>query len=78
MRFLRHLLSCLVLLTFSIPSVAQIREVGTGVPGPVQAPHLTAELIAYSGTISLGAKSHVALSLTLEPGWHLYLRCILL
>jgi len=57
---------------FSIPSVAQIHEVGTGVPGPIQAPHLTAELIADSGTISPGNTSHVALSLTLEPGWHVY------
>jgi thiol:disulfide interchange protein DsbD len=29
-------------------------------------------LIADSGTISPGGTSHVALSLTLEPGWHVY------
>ncbi len=67
-----HLLSFLVLLTLSVSAMAQIHEAGTGVPGPVQAPHLTAELIADSSTISPGGTSHVALSLTLEPGWHVY------
>lgn len=73
MRSLRHhLLSCLVLLMFPIPSVAQIHEVGTGASGRIQAPHLAAELIADSGTISPGDTSHVALALTLERGWHVY------
>ena len=73
MRTLRyHFLSFLALLMLSVSAVAQIHEVGTGVPGPIQAPHLTAALIAYSGTISPGGTSHVALSLTLVPGWHVY------
>lgn len=73
MRNLRqYLLSLLPLAMLSISAMAQIHEVGTGVPGPVQAPHLTAELIADSETISPGHTSHVALSLTLEPGWHVY------
>ena len=50
----------------------QLHESGTGAPGPLKAPHLTAELISDSGTITPGAKSRVALSLTLEPGWHVY------
>jgi DsbC/DsbD-like thiol-disulfide interchange protein len=73
MRTLRHHLpSFLLLLTLSVSAMAQIHEAGTGVPGPMKTPHLTAELIADSGTISPGGTSHVALSLTLEPGWHVY------
>jgi DsbC/DsbD-like thiol-disulfide interchange protein len=48
------------------------REVGTGAPGLVKAPHLTAELISDFGTINPGGASRVALALTLEPGWHVY------
>ncbi len=51
---------------------AQVRESGTGAPGPVKAQHLTAELISDSGTIAPGGRSRVALALTLEPGWHVY------
>jgi len=70
--FRHHLLLFLLLLMLSVSAMAQIHEVGTGVPGPIQAPHLAAELIADSGTISPGGTSHIALSLTLEPGWHVY------
>ena len=68
----QQLLLFLLLLMLSVSAMAQIHEVGTGGPGPVQAPHLTAELIADSGTISPGGTSHVALSLKLESGWHVY------
>ena len=51
---------------------SQLRELGTGAPGPVKAPHLTAELISDSRTINPGGKARVALALTLEPGWHVY------
>jgi thiol:disulfide interchange protein DsbD len=47
---------------------AQVRESGTGAPGPVKAQHLTAELISDSGTAAPAGKSRVALALTLEPG----------
>jgi thiol:disulfide interchange protein len=50
---------------------AQVRELGTGAPGPVKASHLKAELIA-DPTIAAGGSGHVALSLTLDPGWHVY------
>jgi len=50
----------------------QLRELGIGAPGPLKAPHVTAELISDSGTIAPGTASRVALSLTLEPGWHVY------
>ena len=35
---------------------AQVRESGTGEPGPVKSQHLTAELISDSGTIAPGGK----------------------
>ena len=59
---------------FAVHSVAyrQLRELGTGAPGPLKAPHVTAELISDSDTVTLGTKGRVALSLTLEPGWHVY------
>lgn len=38
----------------SVSSMAQIHEMGTGVPGPAQAPHLAAELIFDADTISPG------------------------
>ena len=74
MKALRHYLRfiAVVLLTLAVPAIAQLREVGTGAPGPVKAPHITAELISDSGTISPGSASHVALSLTMESGWHVY------
>ena len=74
MKVLRHYLRVLVivLLASAVPAIAQLREVGTGAPGPVKAPHITAELISDSGTISPGSASHVALSLTMESGWHVY------
>jgi thiol:disulfide interchange protein DsbD len=59
---------------FAVHSAAhgQLRESGTGAPGPLKAPHVTAELISDSGTIAPGTTNRVALSLTLEPGWHVY------
>lgn len=61
-----------VLIALSSFCPAQLHEVGTGVPGPVKAPHLSAELISDSGTINPGGKTRVALALTLEHGWHAY------
>jgi thiol:disulfide interchange protein len=59
---------------FAVHSAAygQLRELGTGAPRPLKAPHVTADLISDSGTITPGTKSRVALSLTLESGWHVY------
>lgn len=54
------------------PVYGQLRELGSGAPGPIRAPHVTAELISDSGTIAPGSSSRVALSLKLEPGWHVY------
>jgi hypothetical protein len=51
--FLKRLLVLLTVL-IALPSFCptQLREVRTGAPGPVNAPHLSAELISDSGTIS--------------------------
>ena len=51
---------------------AQIKELGTGAPGPVKAPHLTAELISDGAEVQPGGTTRVALALSLEPGWHVY------
>ena len=72
MRTFHNRLLLAVLLALSPFGRAQIRESGTGTPGPVKAQHLTAELISDSGTIAPGGSSRVALALTLEPGWHVY------
>ena len=60
------------LLAVHTSAFAQLRELGSGTSGPLRAQHLTAELISDSGTISPGTTTRVALSLTLEPGWHVY------
>lgn len=74
MRLLRESLFFAVSALFAIHAQAsgQLRELGTGAPGPLNAPHVTAELTSDSGTIAPGTISRVALSLTLEPGWHVY------
>jgi thiol:disulfide interchange protein DsbD len=68
----RLLLFAFVVLALHPLLDAQVRELGTGAPGPVKAPHLTAELIADYTTIAPGGSGHIALSLTLDPGWHVY------
>ena len=74
MRTLYNRLLFLLAVLSALPSFsyAQVRESGTGEPGPVKSQHLTAELISDSGTIAPGGKSRVALALMLEPGWHVY------
>lgn len=67
-----RLFLALALLMFQPVSYAQLREAGSGAPGPVKAQHLTAELISDSGAVAPGSASRVALLLTLEPGWHVY------
>jgi len=69
---IRFLYTILIVFLFSQFSFAQLRELGTGEPGPIKAQHLTAELISDSGTVSPGQKTRVALALTLESGWHVY------
>jgi hypothetical protein len=60
---------CLHCTSFLLP--AQLREVGTGAPGPVKAPHLTAELISDSWTINPGLDSRC-----LDPDTGAWLACL--
>jgi DsbC/DsbD-like thiol-disulfide interchange protein len=72
LRIGNRLFLALALLMFQPVGYAQLRELGSGAPGPVKAQHLTAELISDSGAVAPGSASRVALLLTLEPGWHVY------
>jgi DsbC/DsbD-like thiol-disulfide interchange protein/cytochrome c biogenesis protein CcdA len=72
LRIGNRLFLALALLMFQPVSYAQLRELGSGAPGPVKAQHLTAELISDSGAVAPGSASRVALLLSLEPGWHVY------
>lgn len=65
------LLSAL-LFGFASQARAQMTEVGDGGPGPVKAPHLTAELVSLSPKIAPGGTLQIGLSITLEEHWHVY------
>src|ERR1700735_1347334 len=64
------LLTCAILLPSS--ASAQLQSVGDGGPGPVKAPHLTAELVSLSPSIAPGGTLQLGLVLTLEEHWHVY------
>ena len=66
LRIGNRLFLALALLMFQPVSYAQLRELGSGAPGPVKAQHLTAELISDSGAVAPGSASRVALSLRLS------------
>jgi thiol:disulfide interchange protein DsbD len=51
---------------------AQIAVVGDGGPGPVKAPHLTAELVSLGPAIAPGGSQQLGLILTIEEPWHVY------
>ena len=73
----RRTISSVLLLFFflAIPTLsghAQIATVGTGGPGPVKAPHLTAELVSLGPAIAPGGTQEVGLILTMEDKWHVY------
>ena len=56
----------------SAPGVAQLVEVGDGGPGPVKAPHLTAELTTLRPQVAAGGDVEAGLVMTLEEHWHVY------
>ncbi|MEO7029752.1 MAG: thioredoxin family protein [Acidobacteriaceae bacterium] len=64
--------TALVILLSALPAAAQLTEVGDGGPGPVKAPHLTAELVTLAPRIASGGQLQIGLSLTLEEHWHVY------
>jgi thiol:disulfide interchange protein len=51
---------------------AQLTSVGDGGPGPVKAPHLTAELVLLGPAIAPGGTQEVGLVLTIDEHWHVY------
>ena len=55
LRIGNRLFLALALLMFQPVSYAQLRELGSGAPGPVKAQHLTAELISDSGAVAPGS-----------------------
>jgi thiol:disulfide interchange protein/DsbC/DsbD-like thiol-disulfide interchange protein len=72
----RRLLSWSLYTAFCLLGVirtsAQIAAVGDGGPGPVKAPHLTAELVALGPAIAPGGTQELGLVLTMEDKWHVY------
>jgi thiol:disulfide interchange protein len=63
------------LLTLSVATLsakAQIPVIGDGGPGPVKAPHLTAEMVTAAGSIAPGGTLQTGLSIALEQHWHVY------
>ena len=66
------LTAALLFLAFRQPLCAQLQMVGDGGPGPVKAPHLTAELTSTSSAIAPGGTIDIGLVLTLEEKWHVY------
>src|SRR5947209_20099433 len=71
----RRILSCLlvVLGLFGVEGArAQVAVVGDGGPGPVKAPHLTAELVSLGPAIAPAGTQTVGLVLTMEDKWHVY------
>lgn len=71
LRSLLHI-AALLLIALSAQCFAQLIEVGNGGPGPVKAPHLTAELTSLAPQIAPGGKLEIGLVLTLEEHWHVY------
>jgi len=51
---------------------SQLPTIGDGGPGPVKAPHLTAELVSLGPAIAPGGAQMVGLVLTIEEHWHVY------
>ena len=51
---------------------AQLKELGDGGPGPIKAPHLTAELVSLSPNVAPGGSVYVGLVITLDDKWHVY------
>jgi thiol:disulfide interchange protein DsbD len=74
-RWLRQMALTLGLSFLLVPlfrAQAQLVEVGDGGPGPVKAPHLTAELTSLAPQIAPGGTQTIGLVLTIEEHWHVY------
>ena len=51
---------------------AQVQQLGDGGPGPIKAPHLTAELVSLAPSVAPGGSVYVGLVVTLDQHWHVY------
>ena len=71
-RPLLFLLCAVAFAAVCLSGAAQLVEYGNGGPGPVKAPHLTAELTSLAPQIAPGGQLELGLVLTLEEGWHVY------
>ena len=69
----RRLLLPLATLVLAITSAsAQVQQLGDGGPGPIKAPHLTAELVSLAPNVAPGGSVYVGLVITLDQHWHVY------
>ena len=71
-RTVMPLFTLLALLVSAFAVEAQMTEAGNGGPGPVNAPHLTVELVSASSSVSPGGSTDLGLVFSLEKGWHVY------
>ena len=74
-RLCRIVLPLLTLCLLLLPHAdlhAQMQEFGDGGPGPVNAQHLTVQLVSLTPGIAPGGIAQVGLVLTLEDRWHVY------
>ena len=70
-RIARSLFLLLTLLV-GARSYAQLQNYGDGGPGPIKAPHLSAELTAEAPAVAPGGSDYVGLVITLDEKWHVY------
>jgi len=68
----RLLLALLSLFLATSTARAQLKTFGDGGPGPVKAPHLTAELVSLAPSVAPGSSVDIGLVLALEEHWHVY------
>ena len=70
-RIARLLLALLAVLSSSAVQ-AQLHELGDGGPGPIKAPHLTAEMTSLAPNVAPGGQVYAGLVVTLDDKWHVY------
>ncbi|HEX4620281.1 MAG TPA: protein-disulfide reductase DsbD domain-containing protein, partial [Myxococcaceae bacterium] len=68
----RALAFLLTLSVATLPAKAQLATIGDGGPGPVKAPHLTAEMVTAAPAIAPGGTLQTGLNITLDQHWHVY------
>lgn len=72
-RIFRRLFLLLATIALAVTSAsAQVQQLGDGGPGPIKAPHLTAELVSLAPSVAPGGSVYVGLVVTLDQHWHVY------